>query len=80
MISDNFEMIKLLEIMNYPFDNDAKCIEEYIRYGAGLTEIVQYMLDRGAVVSWEALKIAVSHYNLDLVKLLAEKKSDFFPI
>ena len=80
MISNNFEMIKLLERMDYPFKDDEKCIEEYIRYGSGLTEVVQYMLDRGAVISWKALELAVNHYNLNLVKLLAENKNDFFPV
>ena len=80
MITDDFKMITLLEDLNYPFKDDHKCIEEYIKYGSGLTEVARFMLDKGAVVSWKAIQMAANRYNLKLVKLLAKEKNDFFPV
>ena len=80
MISNDFEMIKLLKEMGYQFKNDHKCIEEYMRYGSGLEEVLMYLLNNGATVSWKALEITVNHSNLPALNLLMDRKKDFFPV
>ena len=73
------EHVEVLKDLGYNFKDDEKCIEEFCKHAALKPEILQFMLDNGAYVSWKAIELCAKRGTIDVMKLLVDTKYSYRP-
>ena len=77
---NDLEDVKILKEQGYDFKDDQKAVEEFAKHGTLKPEILQFMIDNGAVISWKAIKLCANRYDLETLRIMVSSKKEFFPI